>query len=223
VEAYLYAHELNRSVWDFAVEIGVLRQVGCTNSEFRWLVCKGYVDHAPENTLTGEETRSFRHGRQTPGLTFGRRTGFVLTDAGFEFAIAALGAAGTESPPQHSGHTCGEAQGTGLLPEWDPMRQELRVGGLVIKQFKVPAANQERVLAAFQEDGWPPQIDDPLPPISDQDPKRRLHDTINSLNRNQKHRLVRFEGDGTGQGIRWQLISTGVNGKPTNGHLRPNR
>ena len=62
------------------------------------------------------------------------------------------------------------------------------------------------ILAAFEEEGWPPRIDDPLPPKPDQDPKRRLHDTINSLNRNQQHLLIQFFGDGSGQGIRWNLI-----------------
>jgi hypothetical protein len=70
----------------------------------------------------------------------------------------------------------------------------------------VPAANQERVLAAFEEEGWPVHIDDPLPPSPDQDSKRRLHDTINSLNRNQKCPLIRFVGDGTGQGVRWEFV-----------------
>ena len=49
----------------------------------------------------------------------------------------------------------------GPRPKWDPERQELRVGDLVVKQFKVPAANQERILAAFEADGWPVRSDDP--------------------------------------------------------------
>jgi hypothetical protein len=32
-----------------------------------------------------------------------------------------------------------------------------------------------------------------------------LHDTINTLNRHQKHLLVHFLGDGTGEGVRWEL------------------
>jgi len=32
-------------------------------------------------------------------------------------------------------------------------------------------------LGAFEDDGWPPRIDDPLPPQKDQDSKRRLADT----------------------------------------------
>lgn len=82
------------------------------------------------------------------------------------------------------------------------------MGGVVVKQFKVPAPNQELILAAFQEEGWPVHIDDPLPPRAEQDTKRRLHETITSLNRHQRVRLVRFMGDGTGQGVRWELIPT---------------
>jgi hypothetical protein len=35
----------------------------------------------------------------------------------------------------------------------------------VVKEFKLPAPNQETILTAFQEEGWPPRIDDPLPPV----------------------------------------------------------
>ena len=48
--------------------------------------------------------------------------------------------------------------------------------------------------------------DDPLAPKLNQDSKRRLHDTINSLNRNQKHALIRFLGDGKGEGVRWGFV-----------------
>jgi hypothetical protein len=33
-----------------------------------------------------------------------------------------------------------------------------------------------------------------------------LHDTITTLNRHQKHRLIRFLGDGSGQGVRWEML-----------------
>ena len=91
-------------------------------------------------------------------------------------------------------------------PHWDRDRQELLVGSIVVKRFRVPAVSQEAILAAFEEDAWPPRIDDPLPPRRDQSPKRRLQETIKSLNRNQKHPLVRFQGDGTAQGVLWEFI-----------------
>jgi hypothetical protein len=207
LDAYQYAVDVGHSVWDFAVEIETLRQTGWTNSEFRWLVCKSFVQHAIETTPASDETRSFRQPRRAPGLLFVGKTCFVLTEAGFQFASRVL-----ESPSVIHGEPSLAAVASdasrcpnGPRPKWDPERQELRVGDLVVKQFKVPAANQERILAAFEEDGWPIRIDDPLPPATEQDPKRRLHDTINSLNRNQKRHLLRFIGDGTGQGIRWEL------------------
>ena len=92
-------------------------------------------------------------------------------------------------------------------PRWDRDRHELRVGGELVKQFKLPSPNQEMILMALEEESWPPRIDDPLPPSQKLDAKQRLHDTIKNLNRNQKHRLIRFMGDGTGQGVRWQLIA----------------
>ncbi len=93
------------------------------------------------------------------------------------------------------------------MPRWDGDLQELRVSGVIVKQFKVPAPNQEMILSAFQEENWPVRIDDPLPPAHDQDSKRRLHDTIVSLNRNHKSRFIRFMGDGTGEGVRWTLVT----------------
>ncbi len=109
---------------------------------------------------------------------------------------------------QHAHHQGIISEPAPLVPVWDRDRQELRLGKTIIKQFKVPAPNQELVLASFQEDAWPVRIDDPLPPNVEIDPKRRLHDTINSLNRNQKQNLIRFMGDGRGQGVRWGLVRT---------------
>lgn len=208
VEAHRYAADLRRSVWDFAVEIDGLRHTGCTNNEFRWLVCKGYVRHAAETTTRNAARRAFRRGRRANGQVFGQNTCFVLTDEGLAFAAAAL-EQWPAKPADLRAMRPSIAEHIRLpqaaKPTWDRERQELRLGSIVVKQFKVPAANQERILAAFQEEDWPLRIDDPLPPATDQDSKRRLHDTINSLNRNQKQPLLHFLGDGTGQGIRWEL------------------
>ena len=61
-------------------------------------------------------------------------------------------------------------------------------------------------MAAFQEEGWPAHLDDPLPPLHKGCSKDRLRDAIRHLNANQKNRLIRFRGDGTGQGILWELV-----------------
>ena len=75
-----------------------------------------------------------------------------------------------------------------------------------MKQYRVPSPGQEAILELFQEDGWPPVVADPLAPLPDQDPKERLRHTIRALNANQKEQLIRFHGDGTGQGVIWELI-----------------
>jgi len=81
--------------------------------------------------------------------------------------------------------------------------------GEVVKEFRVPAQNQELVLLSFEEMNWPVLLLDPLPPKPNIDSKQRLHDTINRLNRCQTRPLIRFEGDGTGKGIRWRVFASG--------------
>lgn len=204
LRAYEYASDVSCSVWEFAVELREILSDELTRSDIRWLLQKGYAEHAREVTLPGEETREFHRVR---GLTFTKRSCLVLTKRGAALLKQLREAARTlqnqrrvDSPSQAMGHIrC-------AIPHWDRDRQELRVDGQIVKQFKVPAPNQEMLLAAFEEEGWPPRIDDPLPPQEDQDPKRRLHDTINSLNRNHRIDMIRFLGDGTGTGVRWEIL-----------------
>jgi hypothetical protein len=218
LEAYQYAQDLDLDPWDFAVELPTLRPLGLTNSDCRWLIGRGWVECGIELTLSGDERRSFR---RSTNLKLSKRSSLVLTETG----VAAAGGKLHEARPvELSARLAGRAGDDrhpvsfpGIIaagraeakPIWDRDRQQLRLGKVIVKQFKVPAANQEAVLAAFQEENWPPRIDDPLSPQAEQDPKRRLHDTINSLNRNQKHPLVRFLGDGSGQGVRWEFHTNG--------------
>ena len=88
-----------------------------------------------------------------------------------------------------------------VLPVWDRAKRELRLGSKVIKQFKWPAENQEKVLDAFEDQGWPTRIADPLAEHPTICPKRRLHDTLKCLNRKQIDELIKFRGDGTGRGV----------------------
>ena len=206
-----YASDLCRDPWDFAVEIQGLFEEGLTNNDIRWLLCKEYVEHAGELTLPGDEHRSFRPlGR----FTFCDRSCIVLTEKGLEFVVGSAGetTVAISSNGYHGvnglleDHPAKPATKLHPAPHWDRQRQELRLGEFLVKRFKVPAPNQELVLATFQEEGWPPRIDDPIPPHPDLDPKRRLHDTINALNRCQLNILIRFQGDGSGQGVRWEPL-----------------
>ncbi len=193
-DACCYARQLDRSLWDFAEEIASLRQGGLTNGDLRWLICNGLVEHGREITKLGEEHREFQ---RAVGLHFSKKTCFVLTNAGTLCVKECL----TQSASSKLNAT---VQPT--TPIWDRDLQELRLGNQIVKRFKVPAPNQETVLAVFQEENWPVYIDDPLPPHPNIDPKSRLHDTINSLNRNQQENLIQFRGNGSGKGVRWELV-----------------
>src|SRR5438105_879131 len=83
LEAYDYARQLQRSIWDFVVEIHLLRAAGLTNSDLRWFVCRGLVEQATEITRAAQDSRVFH---RTGSLTFTKRTCFVLTEAGAALA-----------------------------------------------------------------------------------------------------------------------------------------
>lgn len=211
LESAAFAEDLGRDLWDFALEIETLRYGGIVHSDLRWLVCKGYLEKATEVLSSSQEVRCFERGG---ALVFTQASCFVITEAGKLFvqqmSEPISGPAALECSGSVNGHAWPQAMtapavANALRPCWDRDRQELRLGSVVVKQFKVPARNQEMVLAVFHEEGWPVRIDDPLPPHPPLEPKRRLHDTINSLNRNQKTPLLRFLGDGAGQGVRWEF------------------
>jgi len=105
-----------------------------------------------------------------------------------------------------AGAACTQAPGAGSRPRWKQLARELWFGGVLVKRFCVPARNQTLILAAFEEEGWPPRMDDPLPPVAGTNCKRRLHNAINCLNRAHRARVMRFFGDGTGTGICWKLV-----------------
>jgi hypothetical protein len=205
LQAYDYASDVGRDPWEFAVEISVFQQAGCTHSDLRWLKCKEFVDHATEITAPVDQRREFQ---LSPNISFNRNTCFVLTPAGARLTRGQIWK--TESRAVGHGLLGQSGIFIGVVPVWDRELHVLRVGDLIVKHFKTPAPNQGAILSAFQEEGWPLRIDDPIPPQIGQDSKTRLHDTINALNRNQKHRLIHFVGDGSGQGIRWELLQDPV-------------
>jgi hypothetical protein len=199
LEARQLAEKVGQPEWDFAVELGQLREAGATHSQLRWLVCSGYALHAVELTGSAEPKRAFA---LAGNLCFGDRTVFALTEQGQAFAASVLeaGKACVREDVRRPG-AC-----NGVAPHWDGELRELSWQGHLVKRFRVPAPNQEIILAAFEEEGWPPHIDDPLPPAPEIDSRRRLHDTINSLNRNQIFQCVRFRANGHGNGILWELL-----------------
>lgn len=196
-----YAEDVRQDVWQFAIEIGQLREIGLSDSAMRWLLCRGEVLHADEVTKLGESHRSFR---ALGMFTLTPTTCFVAKPAnGAVVQFPTFGGQITYDPRS----SIGSMESRKLTPFWDEIRHELLLGELVVKRFKHKSRNQETILATFQEDGWPYKVYDPLSPIVDCDPKRRLNDTIKGLNHHQENSLIRFRGDGTGEAVIWELAS----------------
>lgn len=217
LEAAEYAKRLEKDPWQFAVEIGELKQLGLSNNDLRWLALTGLVDQRKEVTDEGDDQRQFWG---TGKSALDETTCFLLTRNGI---LAALRASETGDSRLRTPVRTDELRGDGDVrvaesppnddqlisesdvPCWDSESRELRINSVLVKRFKWAAVNQEAVLAAFEEEGWPKRIDDPLPPQPDQDSKRRLSDTIKCLNQKQKNALLHFRGDGTGEGVVWQF------------------
>lgn len=235
LQAHDYAESLNEDHWEFAVEVQHLCVAGLTVNDLRWLACSGYVEHREETTACKGDVRTFQPcsklkfsnrscfaltplglavgrcvvgreplaGKLSPGLAGDGVDIETLGDG--QLRRVALGDEAVAHLLPISRQT--ELSSETIQPTWDSQRRELRIEECLIKQFRLPSTNQERILMAFEEEGWPPRIDDPLSPHPTIDAKRRLHDTIKNLNRSQKSRLIRFKGDGTGQGVMWEQVA----------------
>jgi hypothetical protein len=179
LDAYQYMTDVSGTVAEFAVDRELLHSFHLTPFDLSWLTHRQYL-------LRMDEPNS-------PST----RIAFVLTPPGVEFVTTLLGLESARVVPVPP------SEPTLRLPMWDTKLRTLRWQNQVVKQFRVPAPNQELILTVFEEEGWPPQIDDPLPRTNGLDPKQRLHDTITSLNRNRKCESLKFSGDGTGSAVRW--------------------
>jgi hypothetical protein len=202
-ESYEYAQDLEASPWDFATEISGLRRLKLTNSDLRWLVGRGYVEHGVEVTLAGDLERSFQH----PGrLLFGKKTCFVLARSGA--ALAQQLAPEGSRQVMNGDRACAPpalaiaSPSPGPMPRWDRDRQELSFGPTVVRRFKIPSLDAETILAALEEAHWPARLDDPLP--GDDGPKWRLQRAIDDLNRHQRPALVCFQVDASGRCVTWE-------------------
>jgi hypothetical protein len=198
--AFDCALDAHADPWDFAVEIGQLCSAGLTIPDLRWMVVKEFVEHADETSGHGDEHRSFTPCR---GLNFLPTTCVLLTTKG-----AALAAYANPAPPYEIPGMNGKSYPqTSLKPYWHATRRELSLGDRMVKQFHVPARNQELILSVFQQEDWPKSIDDPLACGFDTDPKIRLNDAVYRLNHNQFACLIRFHVIGHGSGVHWSLCA----------------
>lgn len=191
-DAYYYAEDVGTSCWEFGLDLNEVLQDSIEQNDLRWMLHVGWIEH--DNPSCANSVASGR-------IEFDSWSRFTLTKAG----VSALELTVLDSHPDRK-----EKLTVSVKPSWNRCRHELSLGQEIVKRFRWPAANQEKLLTAFEEESWPPKIFDPLPPSHRLDPKRRLSDTIKCLNRNQSKMLIRFRGDGTGEGVLWDLTEPGT-------------
>ncbi len=204
-KAFAYARDTELDPWEFALRLLHLIEQGVSESDLRWLVVNGFVQHADEVTTFRDPVRIFQ---PRENVAFTNETCFVLSEAGV--LVAGRAGKAVDLPRDRSSNAPEAVSYCSRLPRWDGGRRMLLLGGEVVKQYRFRARNQEAVLAAFEEEQWPSAIDDPLPASSDVPPKRRLNETIKSLNAGQLRPLLRFCGDGTGERICWAPCHAGI-------------
>lgn len=86
-------------------------------------------------------------------------------------------------------------------PHYDADQRELWLGDQLVKRFRQPAPNQERVLSAFRELDWPRVIDSPFK----DNEVEKFRESIRSLNDYQQAGRIEFYMVGTGESVGWKL------------------
>lgn len=97
----------------------------------------------------------------------------------------------------------GGGPGEGRRPRWIARTGELWFDGEVVRHIRhvARATNVVRILAAFEESGWPQRIDDPITSGGESDQRRRA---IESLNKGLTR--IRFSCTGDGESFGWEEI-----------------
>jgi hypothetical protein len=127
---------------------------------------------------------------------------FMLTPAGAREVRRALAVAGADGVVEVVGPVPDQVP---VLPHYDADLRRLTYGGLLVKELPDAAVNQEVVLLAFEEEGWPRAIDDPLPGVDGLDPRQRLKDTVTRLNHCQREVLMVFHRCGRSSRVWWEV------------------
>jgi hypothetical protein len=172
------------------------RTSGIDDLFFQWLLYQNHAEHFRQ--VSGPRPR-YRF-EDSPRLH--AESCLALTDSGERFGTGLL-AAYVPGDPERLQAVCDEIRLGRFIPHYAD--RTLTWGRKVVKAYAQSSSNQDLVLRAAEELGWPAWFDDPLPRVSEMNPKIRLHDTIKSLNRHQKAAILHFHGDGTGTRIGWDF------------------
>ncbi len=206
LESWRQARQAGWEPAELALELQELLNWGASRVQLRLLVLRQLLAHVREVTAMCDAARRFQWAA---GNKMTSDSCFYLTAAGARFFTRC-----------QANVVPGDAGSATLAPQWKPGPRELWHGNQIVKRFRQPAHNQERILAAFQEQHWPLRIDDPLPG-SAVEPKTRLRAAIRSLNSRQQRRLLRFWADGTGEGVGWEAVNNLRGPFPGQGPLHP--
>ena len=148
LEAKAYATRTTCSLWEYAVGLALLRQLGLTENDLRYLVRSQYLEHAWEVSAAGRDAREFRSAGR---LAFDERSCFVLTPRGARLASGALGKARSlvsSGVKTRAASNAAPALPLPRRPAWDAERRILFWQGRIVKRFLRHAANQELVFQA---------------------------------------------------------------------------
>lgn len=205
----LDAHEFSQDVQspngEFHTGYDELLAVGLCRIDLHWLVAKGHLaaangkPHKPAKARRESSGKAAKTGRFTP------RSTFVLTNQGKKFAEDVIAQRCAVCGAERNGKADVEHT-TSTRPVWDVKRRTLHWGSKLVKHYRVHANNQVAILTAFEEQGWPPCIRNPLTATREATAQRRLHDAITRLNGRQIHRCLVFGGNGTAEGITWRAL-----------------
>jgi hypothetical protein len=134
------AEDAEKHPWQFAVDLQSLLKSDCTENGVRWLISKGYLEHAIETTKAKARQRTFSRAKN---LHLQPTSCYLLTAQGV--AVARQLREGLLVSANGADKIAGK-------PYWSAETRELRLNGVLLKIFKRPAANQERILTAFEEE-----------------------------------------------------------------------
>jgi hypothetical protein len=94
-----------------------------------------------------------------------------------------------------------------IVPFYDEDLRTLSYEGRLVKKLRQQADVQEIVLRAFQRQGWPRALKDPLPKHPTIAQEARLHGAIRGLMNAQKEARIRFFRNGTRCTICWEPVA----------------
>ncbi len=92
------------------------------------------------------------------------------------------------------------------LPHWNAEANDLDCFGRIVK-LRFDAANLRAVLDAFEAQGWPQRIANPLHADNGVPGKRKLQQAAKSLNHRLRGTGLRLRMDGVAMGVCWELYT----------------